>query len=504
LHKQIRRRPALHVFSVYRFSKTGFTLLFRESAESFNTRCGSSSIGETYAAVSQYIFGSWHDSGKLMGLAAFGDAGRFGRTCLKSGRHDLPGFGHEWKLSFTDTTAPKDIFRFADLAARIQVDFEKALEARVALGRRLFNNRNIVLSGGLALNCVSNAKLAERFRKDKFFVFPASNDAGISIGAAVLGNYKRRGLFKSGKESNWNEFLGIEYSRHDYRYALREYEHVVNWTDLNLADVARRLSNAEVIGWFEGGSEFGPRALGHRSILADPRPVAMWSKINEEIKNRDDFRPLAPVTVSETAHRYFDIVGDASHMMFTARIKRRFRKQLPAVCHRDGTARLQIIDFDTAPTLHSLLCLFGKLTGLPILINTSLNSKGHPLVETPSQAINLMLSVNLNGLRLGDYFVHPTPVENRDLTVDTVLFFGPSVRIFQARSSHNWECRIEKTTLLGSVIYLPADTFSTLSQFATPKSVGSVLRGLGSREADNLFGIVVALWKQRYLLTFES
>jgi carbamoyltransferase len=181
--------------------------------------------------------------------------------------------------------------------------------------------------------------------------------------------------------------------------------------DALLEDVTKRLAQGEIVGWFQGRMEFGPRALGNRSILADPRDSDMRSRINRLVKKREEFRPFAPAVTAEAAVQYFDIrEGEEptyAHMLFVTQVRQQYQRQLPAITHIDGSARVQTVQREDNPRFWALLNAFGKVAGLPILLNTSFNVRGQPIVRTPEEAVETFLRARLHALAIGNYVVVP-------------------------------------------------------------------------------------------------
>ncbi|MDP6943167.1 MAG: carbamoyltransferase C-terminal domain-containing protein, partial [Myxococcota bacterium] len=230
-------------------------------------------------------------------------------------------------------------------------------------------------------------------RFDEVFIMPAAEDGGTALGAAYHGLWSLTGPRPGpGLET---DFLGRDHG-------------VGTPTPETISEVAQRLANGEVIGWFQGRSEFGPRALGHRSILFDPRRPDGQAHLNARVKRREAFRPFAPVVLAEHADAWFDLgpAGGASPFMLrVVPVRPDRREQIPAVTHVDGTARLQTLGRDTEPALRALLEAFHALTGVPLLLNTSLNVMGQPLVETPDDALACLAATGIDCLVLGDRLV---------------------------------------------------------------------------------------------------
>lgn len=363
----------LHTFSVYEINQVSFCLKYREYANSFNVRSGSESLGETYAAVSQFIFNSWQASGKLMGLAPYGSARPENSFLLRNSNGEL-NFSSDWKLTQDLDPRSSEVTHFAFLASRIQQDLETAIVDRFKchVGIR----KNLVFSGGIALNAVVNYHLREEIKPNALYLLPAQHDAGVAIGAAAAAIYNITGQIPS--RLFHHDFLGFQYSERDVALEINKYSDCLQIRRVTHAEIANHLINQEVFGFFslKKGSEFGPRALGARSILADPRKRSVWNFINKWIKYREEFRPFAPMVVEECLSDCFDAKGRFPYMLEVVKVREQFRKCLAAVTHVDGSARVQTVSKQDDPEIHSLLTAFQAVSGFPILLNTSFNVRG--------------------------------------------------------------------------------------------------------------------------------
>jgi carbamoyltransferase len=495
LRQPLARRPPLHVASCYRFDRSGFRLAWREDADSFNVRCGSSSIGETYAAVSNYIFGSWQASGKVMGLAPYGDADAYGPSLLERDRQGRLQFGFGWKLAERRALRRPDPMEHRHLAARVQVDFEHAILDRVRAARRESGRDPLVLTGGLALNCRANQRIAEEVGSNGTFFFPASHDGGTSVGAAIAVYARMTGRFPNSPIGD--DFLGYAWQDADFVLALRQRERRLTRERYSPEEVARRLAAGKIVGWFDGGAEFGPRALGHRSILADPRRAETWKRVNADVKFREDFRPFAPIVTREDACRFFELEGESPFMMRAVRVRPEARARLGAVCHVDGTARVQTVAADRLPRLHALLRCFEAATGLPILLNTSLNRRGEPLVETPLEAIDLLLATNLDALVLGDELVEPWSSGRPELARTDLLALSPGASIVCRTSVHGISVALE--TPFRDPVALP----QCFERMGAPLTIGVPLATLLAKvpepDRDLAEALLLALERERHL-----
>jgi len=263
-------------------------------------------------------------------------------------------------------------------------------------------NENLCLSGGVALNCLMNSKIRDKTKFKNIFVQPAANDAGTSIGAAfylynsILGN-KRDFVLK-------NIYLGPSYSNKEIEKTLIENKIQHKKYEYISRKCAELLSKGKIIAWFQGAMEFGPRALGNRSILADPRNRLMKNKLNE-VKSREVFRPLAPIIKEEKLTKYFTNSEKSPFMLFTYRAKNNVDKIIPSALHIDQSARLQTVNKKENPKLYNLLDEFEKITKIPILINTSFNYKGKPIVCTIEQALDCFYNSGIDYLAIGNFLI---------------------------------------------------------------------------------------------------
>ncbi len=293
-----------------------------------------------------------------------------------------------------------------DIAHSLQCVLEETVLAMAQWLHGVTRSDNLCMAGGVALNCVMNARLAAHSPFTNIWVQPAAGDAGTSLGAALWVDLHQR---EGGRQ--WamdHAYLGPEYSDEEIE-AFLTYSGVRFTRLTHVADTAAELlADEKIIGWFQGRMEFGPRALGARSILASPRDSGMQSRLNA-LKDREDFRPVAPVVLAERAHEWFDARGrsaiDAPFMLFVFDVLKDKAAAIPAVRHIDGTARVQTVTHDQNGLLHELLAAFGEKTGVPVLVNTSFNTRGEPVVCTPRDALESFWTSPLDALVIGSYLV---------------------------------------------------------------------------------------------------
>lgn len=387
----------LHSISVYRMSASGYEFLSRESGRSFNVECGSSTIGETYAAVANYIFGSYHRAGKVMGLAPYGDASKHG-TFLNS--DSPPRFRFDWKNDFRGGVAQEDWRGHANLAARIQADFEAAMVERFKQYVGNYQPAAVCYAGGSALNCSANQRIREAIGTLPLHIPSAPNDSGIALGCAFAAYFKLTGRMPS--ERMQHDFWGRSYEGSAIDAAIQEHGEYLDVLHAEIDDIVELLCQQKVVGVFQGGAEFGARALGHRSIIADARFRDMWSKINATVKYREDFRPFAPVCRAQDMSTIFSAIVEHPFMVETVTVKPEWRERLGAVTHLDHSARLQTVSSLSPSIFYDVIAALGQRTGVPVILNTSLNVRSKPIAETPTDAMEVLLGSGLDFLYFAD------------------------------------------------------------------------------------------------------
>lgn len=383
------------------------------------------SLGQFYAAMTAYLgFTPDQDEYIVMGLAAYGEP-RFAdvlrRRVLRlepDGQFSLDTrlldfhlarvglFAPELERLLGSHRKPGEEIRqqHRDVAASAQLVLEDAL---LHLGRhlkRLTGADNLCLAGGVAFNCVANSRLKDELGFRQVFVQPAAGDAGAALGAALWLANRRDEAFR--REPMVHAYLGPSFSEEHCRRALAR----AGLSGQRLSDdalskrMADELANGRLVFWFQDRMEWGPRALGNRSLLADPRREDMRELINAKVKFREPFRPFAPAVLEECAADYFDAAGPSPFMQYTFRVRPAAKGVLPAVTHVDGTARIQTVDRQSNPKFRLLLEAFGRKTGVPVLLNTSFNVR-EPIVCTPEEAIRCFLRTQVDWLVLGNLLV---------------------------------------------------------------------------------------------------
>lgn len=383
------------------------------------------SLGLLYSAFTYYLgFRVNSAEYKVMGLAPYGKP-VFADLILRelvslkedgSFRLNMKYFAYDYGLTMTNNrfhtlfgvpprTPESTLTQFhKDVAASIQhVTDEIMLRMTTDLHVKTGSD-NLCLAGGVALNCVSNSKVLASSGFKQMFIQPAAGDAGGSVGAAF---YIYNMLLKNERTYTWSHnFLGPEYSNEVIEQVLNQLnlggERFSD--DILLKRTAQLIADQQVVGWFQGRMEFGPRSLGARSILADARNPENYSRVNLKIKFRESFRPFAPTVLFERMKDYFEFEQPSPYMLFVAQV-RADRRTIPAVTHVDGSARLQTIGRDDHPLYYDLISEFEKLTNCPIIINTSFNVRGEPIVCTPLDAIKCFFRTDMDILVLGNFIL---------------------------------------------------------------------------------------------------
>jgi carbamoyltransferase len=367
-------------------------------------------LGGMFSAVAQQLFGDPMEAGKVMGLAPYGRP-RFaeGLVSYRDGRLDPCGTLPEPARLRGRWPAHQDTYQ--DLAASVQAALEQVLLHLVERARALGSSRNLCYAGGVALNCIANERIIREGGFDSIYVMPAAEDSGVALGAAFYGLWSL--TQRNARVRVDVDAMGCRYSEASVDAALDAVPGIAWERPARLeTDVAESLAKGEIIGVLRGRSELGPRALGQRSILCDPRMPHGKDLLNSRVKFREAFRPFAPVILREHAHEWFELGGtgpDSPFMMRIVEVREDKRARVPAVVHVDGTGRLQTVTARDNPDLYRLVQAFYERTGVPLLLNTSFNVMGEPIVETPEDALWSLLSTGIDAVVLEDRTVRRQP-----------------------------------------------------------------------------------------------
>jgi carbamoyltransferase len=405
------------------------------------------SLGLLYSAATYYT-GFKVNSGeyKVMGLAPYGEP-KYAKLILDhlidlkpdgSFRLDMSYFDYCTGFTMTNdrfaklfgqpVRSPDQLLTpfHMDVAASIQAVLEEAVLRLTRSLAKQTGSRNLCLAGGVALNCVANGKVLRDGQFDNIWIQPAAGDAGGAVGAALAAYhiFKDQPRNADGGDGMSGAFLGPSFSQAEIerRLTAAGARFAVSGAEDMIETTARALTEEKAVGWFQGRMEFGPRSLGARSILGDPRSPAMQKNLNLKVKYRESFRPFAPAVLREDVSEWFDLASDSPYMLVVADVKAEKRRQMsadeqalfgidklnvarseiPAVTHVDYSARIQTVHHDTNPLFHRLLSRFKALTGCPVLVNTSFNVRGEPIVCTPEDAFRCFMGNDLDLLVVGN------------------------------------------------------------------------------------------------------
>ena len=285
----------------------------------------------------------------------------------------------------------------------MQNRIEEIVLKQLDTAKRKFNQRRLCFAGGVALNCSLNGKIIENGLFEEIFVQPASGDNGAALGACLLSHKILAGNLKPKKIDDF--YLGSRFSNDEIKKILEKYDVKYSYQENVSHETAISLKNGKIVGWFQGGAEFGPRALGNRSILTAPFPKSMKDYLNSRVKFREEFRPFAPAILFEHTKDYFKINQESPHMLIAVDVKEEKINEIPAVVHIDNTARVQTVTKENNLNFRKLLESFYEITNCPVILNTSFNVKGQPIVNTPEDALKCFLGTNIDVLILGNYFI---------------------------------------------------------------------------------------------------
>lgn len=391
------------------------------------------SLGLFYSAITDFLGWKHHcDEGIIMGLAPFGDPDETVPKTNKSYREifdemliEKNEFEFKINLKYVDyyttrnkwvTRKFKEIFgekreysepltnHHKNIAAALQSKLENFVIKQLKAAKKKYGYDNLCLSGGVALNCSMNGKIEQSGLFDQIYIQPASADDGCAIGACYLANNKNNNeQFYS--KSNYNSYLGSRYTDEEIEIELKNSKINYSKSSNIFKETAKYLENGNIIGWFQGPAEFGPRALGNRSILCKPYPAEMKDHLNNQVKFRENFRPFAPAVLSEFQNEFFEINQNSFHMLIASKVKEDKVNVIPAVVHVDRSARVQTVNKSSNEKFYNLLEEFKNLTNIPVLLNTSFNVKGQPIVNNPRDAIETFKKTKIDVLSIGNFIL---------------------------------------------------------------------------------------------------
>jgi carbamoyltransferase len=378
-------------------------------------------LGHLYTMVTKRLLGfGTGEEGKTMGLAPYG---RNVKKRVLECQGEYRGLHIDYS-QFLDRMPDSEIRQpnlvpcpkasrvtedyYARLAYDVQEELERAMLHLARYAAERTGSANLCLAGGVALNCVANGKILEARVFEKLFVQPAASDTGMPYGLALLGYHQLAGGQGRGRAK---VYTGVAYPKAQIIPLLKQFG--IPYRATTNRTVAQLLAAENIVGWLTGGSEIGPRALGHRSILADPRNVRMKDLLNKKVKHREAFRPFAPSVLCEYAREYFELSTESPYMLLASRVLDHAVGKIPAVVHVDQTARVQTVSADDCPVYHDLLVQFHKLTGIPVLLNTSFNDNGEPIVETPLDGLLCFMRTRMDYLVMEGILIEKAKIGRR-------------------------------------------------------------------------------------------
>ncbi|MBN4004267.1 carbamoyltransferase C-terminal domain-containing protein [Nostoc sp. LPT] len=379
------------------------------------------SLGFLWEKLAQFLGFSEYDACKVMGLAAYGQS----ETMQEA-------FSQFARITDKDFTLEKEVLRFRvdefklleailgksrkknepieqhhkDIAASLQTFTDRAVLQLVEDLYRLCPSENLCYSGGVALNCVTNWLIKEKGPFKNIFVPTAPHDAGTAVGAALYAYHTRCNQPKV-HTPQLTPYTGPEFTTEEILLAIEESGLTARRSIDSAMEAADMVADGKVVGWFQGRMEFGPRALGNRSLLADPRYATTRELLNQKVKHREDFRPFGPSVLAEKAEKWFEIGRQSEslkYMLFTCPVRPEKREKIPAVVHIDGTARVQLVERELNPSYHRLIERFEQLTGVPVILNTSFNDS-EPIVCSPKDAISTFKRTAIDALIMQDFVI---------------------------------------------------------------------------------------------------
>lgn len=369
------------------------------------------SLARKYAQITGLLGFGFGQEGKTMGLASYGmPLLDFSELNYRDLCYSLTYKDIIKELHIMQQKSGKEFRNYIfdereNIASTVQSYIERAVISIISNYTQKYDIKNVCLSGGLFLNCLTNHKLLENCDLDNVFFLPPSGDDGQALGCAYYAYIKQFGVDSPFKIQL--PYLGVSYTEEEIKNALdNKGVKYTRYSDEVLASVmADYINQNKIVAFHRGRTEIGPRALCHRSIFANPTNPAMKDILNNRVKHREPFRPFAPSVIEEEQYQYFDLLNDSPYMLLATTVKLEYREKLASITHIDGTARVQSVSKESEPFIHMFLLELKKRTGFPIILNTSFNIAGQPIVESPTDAIDTFLLNDIDLLVIGNYLV---------------------------------------------------------------------------------------------------
>ena len=380
-----------------------------------------SSAGLLYEGVTRHVGFRLGDEGKTMGLAPYGERELLDRVLPQLTLHQDGSFSfydHKQFRKLLQEYVPERwpdeeiTQRHSNVAYAGQAILEQIVTNAFRAALRLSGLKRLVYAGGVALNSVANEIAVRAAAPDAFYIAPNPGDPGHALGCALFGAYEIAAWKPQLRELH--DYLGPEYSESEMIEACRDGAYPVEKVENPELVLARCIRNGYITARFAGAAEYGPRALGNRSILASPLSADMKDYLNARVKHRESFRPFAPAVLEECAPEWFDLKGPSPYMLRVVPVRESVRERIPAVVHVDGSCRVQTVSRKENPGFYRVIEAFRSLTGVPVVLNTSFNTAGNPIVETPSDAVECFASTHIDVLLLGPFLVSKLPLKEYD------------------------------------------------------------------------------------------
>lgn len=369
------------------------------------------SLARKYAQITRLLGFGFGQEGKTMGLASYGTPMldfsdlNYNNLCYSLTYKDIIKEFYIMQQREGKKFREYIFEERENIASTVQNFLEHAVISIISNYTKKYNIKNVCLSGGLFLNCLTNHKILEKCNLDHVFFLPSSGDDGQALGCAYYAYIKHFGYNSPFKIQL--PYLGVSYSEEEIKTALdNKGMKYTQYSDKMLASVmAKYITQNKIVAFHRGRTELGPRALCHRSILANPANPAMKDILNNRVKHREPFRPFAPSVIEEEQYQYFNLLQNSPYMLLATTVKSEYREKLASITHVDGTARIQSISAESEPFIHMFLLELKKKTGFPVVLNTSFNVAGQPIVESPDDAIDTFLLNDIDILVIGNYVV---------------------------------------------------------------------------------------------------
>lgn len=479
------------------------------------------SLGNYYTKVIGFLGYRIYDEYKVMGLAPYGDAARFRElfnsfyALLADGEYVIY---NERVMQLFEVLSPRqrgEAFNqtHKDIAAALQESLENIVFHMLRHYQAITGHENIAIAGGVGQNSSMIGKLWASGLFRDIFVQPAADDSGCAIGCALaVAHQLNPSLPKQRLQHTfWGTDVGTD---NEIRHTIEGWSTYISYRKMNdtFAETAQLLADGAVAGWVQGRSEYGPRALGNRSIIADPRPVKNKDIVNAMVKKREAYRPFAPSIIEERVREFFEVPTEQSQFPFMSsvlQVQEPWRDVLGAITHADGSSRLQTVSQETNPRYHALISAFGELTGVPILLNTSFNNNVEPVVNTVDEAVTCFLTSGLNYLIVGDYLVSKRDLDPALLS-HFYLWLSPCSQLiskhaytdFNTQATHYELARNYDNTLSKRI---SADAHRVVAASDGSKNLAAVLASLDLTSSDQaLMAELFDLWSDRYVLVRPS